>query len=389
MNHPASTDAVSAHALPRASLATRLAFFIAGFGLACWAPLVPYAKVRLDAGHAELGTVLLCLGLGSIVGMPLAGSMVSRLGSRAVILAGGIGLMLALPLLALAAHMWTLGAALCLFGLSLGAIDVAANVHGTEVQQRVGRPMMSGFHGLYSFGGLVGVSGMTLVLASGFGVLESALVAVGVVLVCLVLALPRLLGHVAAPSAAFFVRPQGIVILLGLLAMATFLVEGAVLDWGAVLLTEIKGMALSSAGAGYAAFALAMTLARLVGDRFVARLGIRRALVSGALVTAAGMTMAAWGHSLALVIAGFAIAGVGAANIVPILFTLAGRQKVMPTSHAMAATSALGYLGVFVGPALVGYVAAWTGLVLAFGVLVLLMGVVALVAGLKVAPPPG
>ncbi|HBF50738.1 MAG TPA: hypothetical protein DDX04_10710 [Massilia sp.] len=166
-------------------------------------------------------------------------------------------------------------------------------------------------------------------------------------------------------------------VLIGAMAGLTFLSESAVLDWGAILLSESKGMPIDRAGAGYAAFALAMTITRFVGDGVVARLGNLKALAGGALLTAAGIAMAAWADDNWVSIAGFALTGFGAANIVPVLFTLAGTQKAMPVGYAISAVSLLGYLGVFVGPALVGHVAALLTLPLSFGLLAVLMLAVA------------
>lgn len=371
--------------LGRAKLATRLAFFIAGFGLACWAPLVPFAKERLGAGEAELGNILLFLGIGSVVGMPIAGSLAGKVGERAVITAGAIGLAVALPVLALASQALALGAALFVFGAALGAVDVAANMHGTEVQTRAGRPLMSGFHGLYSVGGLVGAGAVTLALSAGVNVVVAAGIAGGVVLASLVVAFGCFLAPSSPPEGhSLFVVPHGIVVLIGVMTGLTFLVEGAVLDWGAVLLSEGKGMAVSSAGAGYTAFALAMTVTRFLGDGFVARLGDKATLALGSLVTAAGVALAAGAGDGWLSVAGFAMSGVGAANIVPVLFTLAGRQNAMPTGYAISAVSTLGYLGVFLGPAVIGHVAAAITLPLSFGALAILMVLVAVLTGTAV-----
>ncbi|WP_346350575.1 MFS transporter [Oceanimonas sp. AH20CE76] len=372
--------------ISQAGLATKLAFFIAGFGLACWAPMVPYAKARLGASHAELGTVLLFLGLGSVLGMPAAGTLAGRLGSKAIIVAGSVGLLLALPMMAGASTGLALGAALFLFGLSLGAVDVAANIHGTEVQTRAGRPLMSSFHGLYSVGGLVGAAGMTAALSFGLGIVASAMIASAIIVTCIAVAISRLLATRAPVQSegSFFVMPHGIVVLLGVMALLIFLVEGAVLDWGAVLLSEYRDVSIGNAGAGYVVFALTMTIARLVGDRFVLAVGNRATLLIGSALTLAGIALATWGSSFALILVGFGIAGFGAANIVPVLFSLAGTQKMMPAGYAIAATSTLGYLGVFLGPAVIGYAAGLIGLPAAFGALAALMVIVAGLSGIVV-----
>jgi len=377
--------------IAQARLATSLTFFIAGFGLACWAPMVPYAKARLGTSHAELGTVLLFLGLGSVLGMPAAGILAGRLGSHVVIIIGSLGLLLALPMLAIAAHYFVLGAALFLFGVCQGAVDVAANIHGTQVQLRAGKPLMSGFHALYSVGGLAGAAAMTAALSFGLGIATAAILGSAIILTCIAIAASRFLAtHTAVQrQGPAFVMPHGIVVLIGIMALLIFLVEGAVLDWGAVLLTEYRNVPTGNAGAGYVVFALTMTIARFLGDRLVLAIGNHATLVTGAALTCLGVAMASAAENFALILAGFGIAGFGAANIVPVLFSLAGTQNVMPAGYAVAATCTLGYLGVFLGPAVIGYVAELTGLPVAFGAQAALMVMIAGLSGMVVRRIPG
>lgn len=227
---------------------------------------------------------------------------------------------------------------------------------------------------------------MTAVLSLGLGIVTGTLLTSVLILICMTLASPRFLAtHTAKQqSKSAFVMPHGIVILLGIMALLIFLVEGAVLDWGAVLLSEYRNVSLGNAGAGYVVFALTMTLARFLGDRFVLIVGSRAMLLIGAVMTLVGIALSAWAESFFVILIGFGIAGFGAANIVPVLFSLAGAQKVMPAGYAIAATSTLGYLGVFLGPASIGYVAGFTGLPVAFGALASLMVVVAGLSGVVV-----
>ena len=349
--------------------ATRLAFFIAGFAIACWAPLVPFAQARMQADAAELGTILLCLGLGAVIGMPAAGALSAKIGSGFVIMAGAAGLLISLPLLAFLSDPVLLGICLLLFGAALGAIDVAANIHGTEVQGAAGVPLMSGFHGLYSIGGLVGASGMTLLIALGVNLLVAAGAAAALILLCIVAAAPGFFRTRSADEHPLFIVPHGVVVVIGILALIVFLAEGAMLDWVALLLTQAKRVDVSISGIGYTLFALAMTIIRLVGDRIVARVGERNALLAGLAVTAIGIAIIALADPVPVVLAGIVLAGLAAGNVVPVLFTLAGRQTVMPAAHAIAAASALGYLGILMGPALIGYTAYFIGLAGAFAAL--------------------
>ncbi|MFT3666033.1 MFS transporter [Piscinibacter sp.] len=356
-----------------AKRATRLAIFIGGFGLACWAPMVPFAAQRLQADSATLGSILLCLGLGALIGMFAAGAGVARKGLRVTVVAGALGVVVALPMLALTmAHAYLLAASLLLLGAACGVVDVAANIHGIEVQDAAGVPLMSGFHGLYSIGGLVGTAGMTLAIGMGVSITTAAFVASAVMLAAIVAAASGFLPTRKAAEATGFVMPRGIVVVIGLLLFTIFLVEGAVLDWGAILLSDFKGVDVSRAGIGYTVFSLATTVSRLSGDWLVARLGSRALLLHGVVMAGGGLAVAALVASPAVALLGIAVAGLAAGNVAPILVTAAGRQKVMPASDAVAATSMVAYLGVLLGPALIGYASHFIGLpatLLALGVL--------------------
>lgn len=361
-----------------ASRATRLSFFIAGFALSSWAPLVPFAQQRLGADAATLGALLLCLGLGAVIGMPVAGALASRIGCRLIIAVGAVALTVVLPLLAIASTPMALGLTLLVFGASIGAIDVAANIHGTEVQNLAKRPLMSGFHGLYSIGGLAGASAVTIVMAAGLSAVAAALGVAVVIGCCLIVSLQGFLVTRSDNQAPLMVVPKGIVLVIGLLSMVMFLAEGAMLDWGALLLSQEKGVSLDVAGAGYATFAFAMTFSRVVGDRLVAWSGERAMLVAGFLLTALGVGLAAMSEDLIVVYASIVLAGLAAGNVIPVLFSLAGRQTFMPPSHAIAAASMLGYLGVLMGPALLGYAAHGIGLIGSFYGLTALLAIAVL-----------
>lgn len=366
---------------PASRLATRLVFFIVGFGMSCWAPLVPYVKSRIGADEAELGLLLLCLGLGSVISMPLAAGLSGRWGCRTVLLLSSLGIAISLPILAFAPTVPALVFALLFFGASIGVIDVAANIHGTEVQNAAGVPLMSNFHGMYSVGGLAGAGAMTLMLAVGMKPLPATLVAMSFLFYCVWLSAPGLLRTKSASDAPFFVLPQGITLLIGMLAFIIFLVEGAMLDWSAVLLSEERQIPTDKAGIGYALFALAMTVGRLTGDRTIKRFGERKVLLFGSLLTTAGTVVLIFVPIPLLSLSGFLVIGYGAANLVPVLFTAAGSQKSMPKEFAIAAVSFMGYAGVLCGPAFVGFLAKATGLLAGFGVLGAAVLILALFSG--------
>ena len=348
--------------------------------MACWAPLVPYAKARLAIDDAGLGLLLLCVGIGSIVAMPLTGMLATRLGSKPMILAGGLGLAGLLPLLSVVTPVWGMAATLLAFGASLGTIDVAMNIHAVEVERAADRPLMSGFHGWFSIGGFAGSGGMTLLLSLGFGQAVTALASTLLTSIVLGIAAPKLLRTRPEPGGASFALPRGIVLLLAALATVTFLVEGAILDWSALLVTQRGLVAAAQGGLGYMLFSIAMTLGRLGGDAVVARSSRRRVLVAGGVLAVAGFVMLLAAPVAAIALSGFLLIGLGASNIVPILFSAAGRQTAMPSTLAVAAITTTGYTGILAGPALVGFIAQALGLPAAFWALAGLLCLIPLFA---------
>lgn len=362
-----------------ARLATRLAFFAAGFSMACCAPLFPFFKENVGAEKAQFGLLLLCLGLGSIVAMPVTGVMAARRGAKPLVLVGGFGLIAMLPLLTLAQTPLALGAALFVFGASLGTIDVAMNVHGAEVEGMEKRPLMSNFHAQFSIGGFFGAGLMTLLLSQAISVPVCAHLGAIVALLAMLLARTRLLS-ISGKEPEPFAIPRGIVMLLAVLAGITFLVEGAVLDWGALLIIDRQLASAQNAGIGYILFSIAMVVARLTGDQIVATLGEFRVLAFGGFVTISGVVIILVSPSAVIALFGFVMVGLGAANLVPILFSAAGRQIVMPPGIAIASVTTTGYGGILIGPAMIGFVSDATSLVTAFSLLALLTAAVPLTA---------
>lgn len=365
--------------LAQARRATRLVFLMSGISLACWAPMVPFAKARLNLDEATLGTVLLALGCGAMVAMPLAGFLTERFGNRRTIGIGALLICFFLPWLTLAPGTWSLAATLLVFGAVHGVVDVSMNAHAVDVERMSGGGLMSGFHALFSIGGLIGSAGMSALLTMG-APLSWCAVAVGVVLAVLVITQwNHLLEHVRAadqPRQSIFALPPAAVLLLGALCCVSFLAEGSMLDWSAVFLRSSRGVAVSAAGFGYAAFSIAMAVGRLTGDRLVAKLGPVNVVRFGALLAASGFFMSTVLPWAATSLVGFLLVGIGAANIVPVLFSAAGRVGGTATGIAIATVTTLGYAGMLTGPAGIGYVAHATSLPIALSVVaVLLVGV--------------
>lgn len=356
--------------------ATRAAFFLPGFITAVWATIVPFAKTHAGLDDAALGVVLLCLGTGSLIAMPLAGALAAKQGCRTIMVFTTVVMLALLPMLGLANGAFWLGITLFFFGAAIGAMDCTMNIQAVAVERASGRTMMSGFHAFYSIGGFVGAGAMTLMLAAGVALLATTLLAVATMAVLTAVAARYWRSDTLEHAGPTFAVPSGIVLLIGLLAFVAFLAEGSVLDWSAVFLAETRHVAPSHAGLGYVVFSLSMTVTRLFGDSLVERLGRTSSIMVGGLIGAAGFLIATLVSVWQVSLVGYGLIGVGCANIVPALFSMAGSQRSMPESIAIPAVTTLGYAGVLAGPALIGFVSHSAGLITALiGVAIALLAV--------------
>ncbi len=381
----ASGAAATTPGLPE-TRSTYAAFFIAGFGAATWAPLVPYAKQRLAIGDGALGLLLLCLGAGSIATMPLAGALAARFGCRRVIGVAAIVICLALPALATASTIPGLALSLLVFGAGLGTFEVVINIQSVIVERALRRPVMSGFHACFSIGGFAGAGAATSVFWAGGAPLLATLCAVALIVAILFAFWRGLLPHGGEAGGPAFALPRGPVLLIGSLCFISFLAEGSMLDWSALILTTLHGASPAWSGVGYAVFSVAMTAGRLSGNRIVQNLGGRMVLLCGGLCAALGMAVSVLTASWPAAMAGFALVGIGASNIVPVLYSALGLQRAMPVNLAVGAVTTLGYSGILTGPAGIGFVAHAAGLPASFLCVAALLLVIAACSGVAARP---
>ncbi|WJD90195.1 MFS transporter [Serratia marcescens] len=355
----------------RRQIATRAIFFLAGLGMAAWAPLIPFVKARLGIDDGALGLLLFCLAAGSMAIMPFAGYLIAKLGCRAVLLGAGALLCIDLPLLALLDAPLLMGAALGVFGAVNGIMDVAMNSQAIIVERESGQAKMSGFHGFYSLGGIAGAGGVSLLLLAGLAPAQAiGLIALLIAILLLIVA-GDLLAHGGIGErrrgGARWALAHGKILFIALLCFFVFLTEGAMLDWSALFLHAERGVAKSQAGIGFTLYAVAVACGRLYGDRLIGAIGRYRTLLLGSLCAAAGVLLTVTVPLASAAFGGLMLAGLGIANIVPILFNAVGNQKQVPPGQAFPAVTLVGYLGLLTGPALIGFIANYTSLALAFG----------------------
>ena len=352
--------------------ATRAFFFIGGFGTAAWAPLVPLLRERLMVGDDVLGMLLLCIGVGSLLTMPLSGALAMRLGCRRVVMTAAILFAVILLLVSCVDALALAVPAVLIFGAVMGCIDVVVNIVAVLVEKGIGRRIMSGMHAFWSLGGFVGAGlyGVWVGLL-GLSPFQSTAIAAGLILL-LTAVFGRHLIPYGGGGGTLLALPRGIIVFVGMTAFIAFLSEGAVMDWGGVYLTTVRGMDLALAGTGYSVFSAAMLTMRFLGDRVVQRIGALPVAVGGALLAFGGILLVMFAPVDALLYVGFFAIGIGSANIVPVFFSLMGRQNVMPVSAAVSAVSTMGYLGILAGPAAIGFVSSLTTLQTAFAMLAVL-----------------
>jgi len=338
-------------------------------------------KQRLGIGDGLLGVVLLFMAIGALGALPFAGTLVGRLGSRTVSVGAGLGLCLSLPLPVLAPTPFLVALALLVFGALNSTLDVAMNAQAVEVEQRRGRALMSSFHAMFSVGGLAGALLSSVIAAAGVRATDHILAAALLGSVAILIARSALIAVAPSPSPVF-VRPTRGLLGLGVLALCALMAEGAIGDWSAVYLMDSRGASQSVAAAGFAAFSLAMAGGRFAGDHVARRLGAACLLrLSGVLATG-GLLLALIVKEPVIAIAGFGLVGLGVANLIPVIFSAAGRAYAVAPGHGLAAVATTGYVGFLAGPPAIGLAAEVAGLPAALGIVALACAAVAIAAHL-------
>ncbi|MDY0961672.1 MFS transporter [Massilia sp. CFBP9026] len=373
------------NAIPRSVEAGRWAistvFLLNGAGIGLWAAHVPTVQARMGIDTGMLSLVLLTIAGGALMAMPLMGGLTGRFGTRRMVLLSGFAFALMTAVIMGMPSLPLLFVAAFLFGVSNGALDVAMNANASEVESARGVPTMSSFHGFFSLGGLFGASLGGVLVGQGLGHGEGALMVAVATAVVLALTAPRVLGFAAHASGSHFMLPRGAALGLGLLALLCFAVEGALVDWSALLLEERTGASPASAALGYSAFSIAMAACRFAGDRIILRVGAMRVMVIGGLAMFAGLALAVLSTNFVMSSCGFALVGLGAANVVPLLFGAAARIPGMHPGAGVAAVATLGYGGLLLAPPVLGWVAVHSSVMVALGALSLSGIVIALSAG--------
>ncbi|MFD7614065.1 MFS transporter [Streptomyces sp. NPDC059828] len=359
------------HSLNRLRTALTLFFALDGFLFAGWVVRIPAIKEQTGASASALGMALLGVSAGAVVTMTLTGRLCGRFGTRPVTVVAGALMSLSIALPAQTHSALALGLVLLAFGAAYGGINVAMNSVAVELVAALRRPVMPSFHAAFSLGGMIG-AGIGGLVAAGLSPAAHLLSLTVIGLLITAVAGPMLLRHrlpalpdvatspTATPApAARGSRTRRLVVLFGVIALCTAYGEGALADWGALHLEQDLHAHPGIAAAGYALFALAMTVGRLTGTTLLERLGQTRVLAAGGATAAAGMLIGALAPTTWLALAGFAVTGLGLANIFPVAV---GRAGALAGPSGVATASTLGYGGMLLGPPAIGFLADWFSL---------------------------
>lgn len=359
-------------------------FFMNGLIVGGWAPQVPELAARHGLSEADMGLVILALGLGSILIMPLSGALIARVGSRPVLRVTCLACSAALLPVILAPHVVALVIIMFIFGGIIGSMDIAMNANAVVVERRLGRAIMSSCHGFWSLGGLFGASlGGLLIDRAGSFEQAAAITLAGVLiaLTSLRFIAPDLpLASDAKPRFRLTLNPMPYI--LGLVALFSMVPEGAILDWGALYLRQDLGADVATSGLAFGAVAATMAVMRFAGDAVRQRFGAVTTVRYSTVIAAAGLIMAAGAQSPGWAIAGFALSGIGIANLVPVALSAAGNLPGLPPGVGISIATSMGYGGILLGPAVIGFVAEYNSFTIAFYGLSGLFGIVLLLSSI-------
>lgn len=374
---------------PRQTRFMLLACYLAGgIGIGVWGANLPALGRRTGMDEAQIGVVLLCFAAGAIVAMNRVPRLMARIGAGRVscLSAGLFGGGIAAVALAGQMAQAALVAGFC--GVVFGALDVAMNSHAAQFEARAGRPVMSFFHAMFSAGTLLGAAAYAGRAHAG-GAAPASLLAAGLLIVLLAAAAGLGAGKAEPPADPATPRPGAgraapgrRVLALGAVAFAIFFAEGAIMDWAALYLVRVLGASESTGALGYAAFAGSMLLGRLLGDHANRALGAERLFRLGTATVALALTAMLLAGTVPPVLAALAVCGFGAANVIPILFSAAGRMGLADGGRSMSRVLTMGYAGLLVGPAVMGFVAKAASLQLSLALVALAVAATCLCARL-------
>lgn len=349
-------------------------FFLQGLCFASWASRIPTIQQSMQLSESALGLVLFALPAGSIFGLPLSGWLVTRFGSRSVVINAIVLYVILLAGIGLAQNITQLVMVLVFFGATGNIANIAMNTQAVGVELKYGRNIMASFHGLWSLAGFSAAGIGSYMMGRNIVPFTHFSTIAGAILLALAAIFQYLLPNEEKKPVAqkLFVKPDRSLITLGVLAFCCMMVEGTMFDWSGIYFKKVVGAEKGWIGAGYTAFMCTMAAGRFIGDWIATRAGISRTIQVSGLLIAGGLSIALIFPALVTAITGFLLVGLGVSSVVPLVYSAAGRSTTLSPGMALAAVSSIGFLGFLIGPPLIGIIAGASNLSVSFTVVAII-----------------
>ena len=341
-------------------------FFFCGFLFANWIARVPEVQDHFGISHSLLGTLLLVISSGALISMPLSGWMTVKVGSYRLTQIFGMMSAVMVPLMLISTNYFYVLPFFFFCGFSFGATDVAMNAQAVFVERMYGRPIMSSFHAIFSVGTAIG--GVAGAMFSRFEVpLFSHLASISAFGFLMFLTASFFLindqpDKSEQEESKGFILPNKAIFPIAILAFCGMTGEGSLNDWSALFMNEVVGQSADFSAWAFVSFASAMTISRFMGDSILLKIGKRNILIYSCLAAIAGLSTALFFATPYMTLLGFFIAGLGLANVVPIIYSTAGNMEGLSPSVGIAMATTIGYMGFFVGPPVIGFLSDAFGL---------------------------
>ncbi|MDR7332567.1 MFS transporter [Roseateles asaccharophilus] len=374
---------MSAPSVTGAAFALRTQFFVMGLLFATWGVHVPTVKAHYGLGEQGVALAMLISGVGALTALAHAGRIVGRHGPRVIAAVMGTASCAAIAVLIATPYYAGLAVAMLVFGACGSLFDVSLSSEASEIERLTGKPLMSGFHGMFSLGGMAGAGFGSLVPAMGLSAQGHLLLATGASAAAVLMASRFMLpvpDKAAAAEHHPLSLPRGPLLLLGVLAAMGLIAEGAIYDWSVLFMKQDRASDASTAALAYASFSGAMAAGRFGGDWVRARMQPRRLMRASGVLAAGGMALVLAVNSPWVSLLGYALVGLGLSNVVPVLFSAASQLPGVAPAHGIAAVAGVGYAGMMAGPPLIGLIAQHSSLTMGLLVVVVFAIFMALAA---------
>jgi MFS family permease len=351
--------------LRRTRLAVSLFYFSQGLGFASWASRIPDIKHNLHLSDAALGSILFALPVGQLCTMPFSATLVTKYGSKKMLTITAPLYVVALVNIGLATAAWQLAAALFLLGVTGNMANIAVNTQGVETEKLYNRPINTTFHGVWSIAGFTGAMVGLLMINLHIKPWQHFLIIMLLSWINVLINYRHLVHGKPNPAATkrpFFIKPQGELLQLGIIAFCCMATEGAMFDWSGIYFKDIVQAPQSLVVLGYASFMIMMAAGRFVGDYIILKIGRKRTMQYSGIIISSGMALSVCFPFLITATIGFMLVGLGVSTNIPSVYSIAGKNEKVPPGIALAMIASVGYLGFLMGPPLIGYISALSSL---------------------------